>query len=235
MKASPTRNASTSGRASCATSRWREDAALGDHEAPGRDARQKAEGRLQRHAEIPQVAVVDADAAASCSASARSSSRGVVHLDEHVQPVVARGAAPAPPSARRSSAATISRIASAPSARDSATWYSSTMNSLRSAGSEQAAARGDQVVRAPLEERAVGEHRQAGRAGPLVARRDGRRIEIRAQHALARAGLLDLGDHRRLAGRDLRAERAARSRAAAASPRGARHRRRRTAARLARR
>ena len=33
----------------------------------------------------------------------------------------------------------MSRIASAPSARDSATWYSSTMNSLRRAGSEHAA------------------------------------------------------------------------------------------------
>ncbi len=69
-------------------------------------------------------------------------------------------------------------------------------------------ARIDEILRGPLEERLVGEHRQARGACALVRRRDRRGIEALAQHALAGARLLDLGDHGSLAGRDLRAQRA---------------------------
>jgi hypothetical protein len=41
-----------------------------------------------------------------------------------------------------------------------------------------------------------------------IARRDLGRIEVRAQQALARARLLDLGNHRRLAAGDFRPQRA---------------------------
>ena len=168
------------------------------------------------------------------SASARSSSRGVVHLDQHVHAVSRARSASSAASCASSSAATISRIASAPSARDSATWYSSTMNSLRSAGSAHARARRDEVLGRALEDTAVGQHRQARGAGALVRRGDRRRIEIVAQHALARARLLDLRDHRGVARGDLRAERRGE---AARRRRGARLRRRprRAAARSARR
>src|SRR5690606_17772708 len=50
-----------------------------------------------------------------------------------------------------------------------------------------------------LEEVDVGQHRQAGRAAGLVGAGDGRRVEVRADHAPGRARLLHLGDDRRLA------------------------------------
>ena len=70
-----------------------------------------------------------------------------------------------------------------------------------------------EVVDAALEELPVGQHREAGRADCAVAfgiaLRDVGRDELAlADHALARAGLLDLGDHRGLAGGDLAAQRA---------------------------
>src|SRR5690606_12497326 len=50
-----------------------------------------------------------------------------------------------------------------------------------------------------LEERHVGQHAEGGRAVALVAGGDLGRHEALAQHALARTGLLDLGDNRGLA------------------------------------
>ncbi len=50
-----------------------------------------------------------------------------------------------------------------------------------------------------LEEVHVGQHRQAAGATELVADGDVGRAEIRADHALGGAGLLHLGDHRRVA------------------------------------
>jgi hypothetical protein len=49
-----------------------------------------------------------------------------------------------------------------------------------------------------LEERPVGEHAQARGAVPRVGRGDVGRYEVLAQHATARAGLLDFGNHRGL-------------------------------------
>ena len=69
-----------------------------------------------------------------------------------------------------------------------------------------------QVIGLALEELAVGQHRQAGRADLAVALgvalRDVGRDEILADHALAGAGLLDFGDHAGLALVDLGAQRA---------------------------
>ena len=62
-------------------------------------------------------------------------------------------------------------------------------------------ARGHEILARALEERLVGEHRQARGAGALVGGGDGRRVERFAQHALARARLLDLGDDRGVARR----------------------------------
>ncbi|MCY1545438.1 hypothetical protein D9M68_813810 [compost metagenome] len=64
-----------------------------------------------------------------------------------------------------------------------------------------------QIVGAALKKLLVGQHRQAGGADLAiafgVALGDVGRDEVFAQHALARAGLLDLGDHRGLAGGNL--------------------------------
>src|SRR5690606_20604609 len=63
-----------------------------------------------------------------------------------------------------------------------------------------------QVGVGALEEVDVGQHREAGGAAGLVAAGDGGGIEVRADHALGRTGLLHLGDHRGPAGGDPRLE-----------------------------
>ena len=82
------------------------------------------------------------------------------------------------------------------------------MKSLRSAGSVAGRARRRQVFGRALEKGFVGEHRQARGAAALVARGDRRRVESGANHAAARARLLDFGDDRRLSGGELRPQRA---------------------------
>jgi hypothetical protein len=62
-----------------------------------------------------------------------------------------------------------------------------------------------QVFGRALEEAPVGEHREAGGAGARIASGDVGGAEVGAQQALAGAGLLDLGDHRRPAGAEARA------------------------------
>ena len=124
------------------------------------------------HLEGAQVAVVDADQRRLAACSARSSSSRVVHFDQHRHAELARDALRARAICASSSAATISRMQSAPIARASYTWYGSIMKSLRSTGSVAGGARLLQVVGAALEEMRVGQHRQAGRA---VARRSSAR------------------------------------------------------------
>ena len=174
----------------------RDDAALGDHEPVGRHARQQVERRVERDVERLRRLRLLMPISGASTASARSSSCASWTSTSTSMPNSrARAASSARELRRRRAPPTISRIASAPSARDSATWYSSTMNSLRSTGSAHAARACDQVVVRALEELGVGEHRQAGRAGALVGRGDRARVERLAQHALARARALDLGDH----------------------------------------
>ena len=57
------------------------------------------------------------------------------------------------------------------------------------------ARRGQKLGRA-LEGRRVGQHRKAGGAARLIGLGERRRVEIGADQALGRAGLLDLGDQR---------------------------------------
>ena len=82
-------------------------------------------------------------------------------------------------------------------------------------------ARGDEVLRRALEERRVGEHREAGRAARLVGAGERRRIEVGADQALRRARLLDLGDQRRPAGGDASRSSALRKPRGGGSVRGA--------------
>ena len=56
-----------------------------------------------------------------------------------------------------------------------------------------------QHLKAPLEEALVGQHRQAAGATIPVAPGNGDGVEVFADHPLAGAGLLDLGDHSRFA------------------------------------
>ena len=56
-----------------------------------------------------------------------------------------------------------------------------------------------QHLKAPLEERLVGQHRQAAGTPSGIPLGNRLRIEVLADHPLARAGLLDLSNHRRLA------------------------------------
>ena len=104
--------------------------------------------------------------------------------------------------------AAISRMQSAPIARASNTWYGVDDEVLAQHRQRRTPRAPLQVRRRALEERRVGEHAQAGGAVPLVAGGDLGRHEVLAQHALARARLLDLGDHRRAARVDPRAQRA---------------------------
>ena len=76
-----------------------------------------------------------------------------------------------------------------------------------------------EIRRRALEERRVGQHAQRRGAVALVAGRDLGRPEVFAQHALARARLLDLGDHRGVAGVDATPQARRRSRAPHRSPR----------------
>ena len=196
----------------------RDDAALGDDQPVGRHARQQVERRVAAtRLKLRRLRLLMP--MSGVGSAQRALELGARRAPRPARPCrVARAAPRAPPAARRRARATMSRMQSAPSARDSATWYASTMKSLRSTGSAHAARAATRSSAAPWKNSRVGQHRQARRA--VRARSDAAmaaRVEVCAQHALARARLLDLGDDRRLARRDLRAQRRRRSRAAAAS------------------
>ena len=70
------------------------------------------------------------------------------------------------------------------------------MKSLRSAGKRHGRARGGEIVVAALEERLVGQDRQAGGAACRVGAGQRGRVEVGADQPLAGRGLLDLGDQR---------------------------------------
>ena len=69
-------------------------------------------------------------------------------------------------------------------------------------------ARGDHEVEMALERRRVGQHRQARRAAGLIGPRQRRRIEIGADQAFRRRGLLHFRDQRVVAAREFFADRA---------------------------
>ena len=115
----------------------REDAAPRDDERSGGHARKQVDGRRGEVSNVRRLRLL-------------MPTSGVAQREPHARARLHRGLRRARPSrsrarARRSeascassSAATISRIASAPIARDSAIWYGSTMKSLRSTGSAHA-------------------------------------------------------------------------------------------------
>jgi len=73
------------------------------------------------------------------------------------------------------------------------------MNPLRSTGSRHAARASCKSLIFPLKNCAsVSTDKHAGAMLGSVAARDRRRFEMRAQHAFAGTGFLDLGNHRRL-------------------------------------
>ena len=78
-------------------------------------------------------------------------------------------------------------MASAPSARDLGHLPGIDQELLAQAGQGGRLARGGQVGVGALEARAVGQHRQAGRAAGLVGRGQRRRVEVGADQALATA------------------------------------------------
>ncbi len=92
------------------------------------------------------------------------------------------------------SAATIRSAASAPFARASSNWYSSTMKSLRRSGKRHRLAHGGQMLQRAIEERRFGEHRDRRRAARFVLSGNRHRVVAGGQHAARRRTPLALGD-----------------------------------------
>ena len=114
ISVSPTSTASTPDLLELVELLARRDAGLRDDDLAGRDVGEQLEGPLQVDAEVAQVAVVDAEQL-GVGVERDLELLLVVDLDEHVEVEAARLAC----RTRRSSgcsAATISRIASAPAA-----------------------------------------------------------------------------------------------------------------------
>ena len=103
------------------------------------------------------------------SAIARSSSRGVVRLDERVQPELCRAAPSASPSARRRGRAGAAATASAPASFAVRRCSSVEKKPFASSGSVDARAGGAQVVPVAAEA-LVDEHGDGGRAGASRSR-----------------------------------------------------------------
>ena len=127
------------------------------------------------------------------SASARSSSRFVVDLDEHVEPEVVRGLV------QRARGFVVDRghddedAVGAPGARLQHL-IGIEQEILAQDRQRRRRARLHQMLGRALERRRVGEHRKAGRAARLIGPGEPRRLEILADQPLRRARLLDFGD-----------------------------------------
>ncbi len=146
----------------------RRDARLRDDDLARRHVGEQVVGALEVDGEVGQVAVVDADARrrrararararrSSWTSTSTSRSRSRASRCRSAEVVADR------------SAATISRIASAPAAADSYTWYGSTMKSLRSTGRSVAARAARRSSSEPPKCVRLGEHRQRGGAAALV-------------------------------------------------------------------
>ena len=172
MNASPTRNALNAvGERIRATSVPRENAAFGDDQPVGRDAR--AADRASSRSETSKVRRLRLLMPISgvASSSARSSSRRVVHLDQHGHAESNARSLRARRAARRRARRRSAGCSRRPARATRATWYSSTMKSLRSSGQRARGARRDQILRRALEKITVGQHRKACGAAGLVATR----------------------------------------------------------------
>ena len=180
------------------------DAALGDQQAVGRHASPQVERGIERGREGAQVAVVDPDQRRAGGERAVEFFR-VVDFDQHVH-------AERAPEVAQAAQARI--VEGGDDQQDGVGTDRARLVDLVLVDGEVLAqhrqraggARGDQEILMALEKVAIGEHRQAGRPAGFVTARDLRRAEVGADHALAGRGLLDLGDHRRAASGDLRAQ-----------------------------
>ena len=184
--------------------RRREDAALGHDELAGGNRRQEPERGRERHVERAQIAVVDADERRGEQERALEL-RAVVDLGQHRHAELARaGFERREPRIGERRHDQQDRVG----ADRARLRHLILVDDEILAQHRQRArrARRGEVGGIALEVRAVGQHRQARGAASLVARRDRGRIEIGAQHAAARARLLDLRDDGRTTGRDLRAQ-----------------------------
>src|SRR5512132_368387 len=178
----------------------RDNAALGHDDPIGGDSRQQLERRMQRHAEGPQVAVVDADQRRR-QAERACELRCVVHFDQHVHPVPERARL------ERREPRVVERsddqqhgIGAERTRFDDLVLVDDEF--LAQHRHRAGVARRRQEFGRTLEERPIGQHRQARRAGFRIRRGDRGRIERGAQKALARTRALDFGDDRRLPGGD---------------------------------
>ena len=123
---------------------------------------------------------------------ATSSFRRGVHLHQRRQPEPLGRSLEIAAAARGSRMDAISRTASAPAARASQSWYSSSVKSLRSRGTATASRTASSKVEAPLEVLLVGEHRDGGGAVARIRGRQAHRVERRGQDPARGRGLLHL-------------------------------------------
>ena len=193
MNASPTRNACTPCSRISATSSGAQDAAFGDQQPVVRYLLAQRQGRLQIHREGVQVAVVDAEQARA-QAQRALQFLGVVDLHQDVESGLQRARFQL---GHRAVFKRGSDQQDAVGSDRSRLEYLPFVDDEILAQDRQVALRPRlrQIVVVALEEPAVGQHRQAGRATRLVGACDGCRIEVRPDHALAGAGLLDLRNH----------------------------------------
>ena len=205
MKASPTRKACTpASRMRCTSSRSRMPDSVTRSRSPGTRG-SSAERRLQRDLERAQVAVVDAEQRRP-QAQRAVEFAAVVHFHQHRQAERQRGGL---------QVRQLRIVEAGGDQQDAVGPQRTRLDDLVFVDHEILAqhrqrAGGTRLLQVggrALEEARVGEHAQAGRTAGLVAGGDLGRHEMLAQHTLARARLLDLGDDGRPPGRDPRPQR----------------------------
>ncbi len=190
------------------------DAAFGDQQALGRHLGQQVQRGFQAHVEAAQVTVVDAHQR-GLELERALQLGAVVHFHQHGH-IEAEGNGLELGHLGIGQAGGDEQDAVGPHGARFVDLVGIDHEVLAQHRQVAAGARLLQVIRAALEELPVGQHRQAGRAhlaagigvADGVALGDVGRHEISPDHALARAGLLDLGNHRGLPRGHLGAQRA---------------------------
>ena len=187
-----------------------EDAGLGHQQAVGGHVLEHAQGRIERDLERPQVAVVDAHQR-GLELEGALQLGAVVHFYQH-RHVQAAGDGFKVGHLRVIQTRGDQQNGIGPHGPRFIDLVRIHHEILAQHGQQCAGPGLLQVVRLALEKLPIGQHRQASRAHLAVAFHvalgNVGRLEVGAQHALAGAGLLDLGNHRRLTLGDLGAQRA---------------------------
>ena len=182
-----------------------QDAGFGHQQPVGRHLVEQTQRGVQRHRKAAQVAVVDAQQR-RLQLQRAVQLGAVMHLDQHAHAVRER---------HRLQIGHLRVVQAGGDQQDAVRAHRARLKDLVLVDHEVLAQHRQraggtrllQILGAALEVLQVGQHAQAGRAVARVARGDLGRAEVGADHALARAGLLDLGDHRGPAGGDLGAQR----------------------------